>query len=208
MTKLSLAYLTTEAHWQEKKNFIVAAEENSGSWKLKYLWTPWFRNQSVSSLLYKKRSLCGNYTFIKQTLDFNTIILTKIFYLLRTHKIFSPLSVHICPLPSGGYFSIQHFFSKYGKHSGTVSHWKLNILHQILGLSLFHLNIVPSSLKCHSFYSHFKCSETFLFFHSIKRVFPWNFPNCFKHWSVHPSVLVDTQSFCINYIYFFNILLW
>ena len=31
MTKLSLACLTTEAYWQEKKNFIVAAEENSGS---------------------------------------------------------------------------------------------------------------------------------------------------------------------------------
>lgn len=122
MTKLSLAYLTTEAHWQEKKNFIVAAEENSGSWKLKYLWTPWFRSQSVSPLLYKKRSLCENYTFIKQTLDFNTIILTKIFYLLRTHKIFSPLSVHICPLPSGGYFSIQHFFSKWKafRHSITL----------------------------------------------------------------------------------------
>ena len=35
--------------------------------------------KSVSSLLYKKISLCGNVTFIKQILGFNMIILTKIF---------------------------------------------------------------------------------------------------------------------------------
>lgn len=121
MTKLSLAYSTTEAYWQEKKEF------HCGSWgKFWIMKIKIFMNslvqKSVSSLLYKKRSLCGNITFIKQILGFNMIILTKVFYLLRTHKIFSPLSEHICPLPSGDILVVNIFFKiwKAFRHSITL----------------------------------------------------------------------------------------